>query len=220
MLEGATVFVVDDDDGSRKSVRCLVEPMGVAVELFSSAEEFLDAYDPSQPGCLVTDLRMLGMSGLDLQEELKRRGVQIPTIVMSGYADVSVTVRAMQQGALTLLEKPCRNMELWDAIQKALELNEETHAENLRRREVEERLQALTQQEREILDSIVAGIPNKTIAKNLDISLRTVEARRKTIFQKMKTHSVAELVQAVMLLRISHESPTADTAVGRRPRPR
>lgn len=201
MIEGTTVFVVDDDEASRDSVRCLVEPMGVAVELFPSAEEFLDAYDPSRPGCLVTDLRMLGMSGLDLQEELSRRGIRIPTIVMSGYADVPVTVRAMQQGALTLLEKPCRGMELWDAIQKALELNQKTHAENARRREIENRLQTLTEQEQQILEAIVEGTPNKAIANTLDVSLRTVEARRKCIFQKMKTHSVAELVQAVMEVR-------------------
>ncbi len=201
MLEGTTVFVVDDDEASRDSVRCLVEPMGVAVELFASAEEFLDAYDPSRPGCLVTDLRMLGMSGLDLQEELSRRGIRIPTIVMSGYADVPVAERAMQQGALTLLEKPCRGMELWDAIQKALELDQKTHEENARRREIEDRLQTLTEQEQEILDSIVEGTPNKAIANTLDVSLRTVEARRKSIFQKTKTHSVAELVQAVMEMR-------------------
>ena len=201
MIKGTTVFVVDDDEAGRDSVRCLVEPMGVEVGLFASAEEFLDAYDPSQPGCLVTDLKMLGMSGLELQHELNRQGINIPTIVMSAYADVSVAVRAMQQGALTLLEKPCRGMELWDAIQKALDVDQETREENERRREIEERLQTLTTQEREILESIVEGMPNKAIAKNLDISLRTVEARRKSIFQKMKTHSVAELVQAVMEVR-------------------
>lgn len=201
MIEGATVFVVDDDEAGRDSVRCLVEPMGVGVDLFASAEEFLDAYDQSRPGCLVTDVKMLGMSGLDLQQELNRRGVHIPTIVMTAYADVPVAVRAMQQGALMLLEKPCRGMELWDAIQKALELDQRTRAENVRRREIGERLQTLTAQEREILESNVEGTPNKAIAKNLDISLRTVEARRKSIFQKMKTHSVAELVQAVMEVR-------------------
>jgi FixJ family two-component response regulator len=201
MTEQATVFVVDDDQASRESVRSLVGPMGVRSELFSSAEEFLEAYDPSRPGCLVTDLRMLGMSGVELQEKLNSMGIRIPTIVMSAYADVPVTVRAMQQGAMTLLEKPCRGMELWDAIRKALRQDAQTRQAESNRREIKQRLETLTDQEREVLDLVVSGDLNKVIAKKLDVSLRTVEARRKRIFEKTQTSTVAELVQLVMEVR-------------------
>jgi FixJ family two-component response regulator len=208
MTEEATVFVVDDDKASRESIRSLLWPMGVKTELYSSAEEFLDAYDPSRPGCLVTDLRMLGMSGVELQEKLNRMGISIPTIVISAYADVPVTVRAMQQGALTLLEKPCRGTELWDAIRKGLEQDAQTRKGESHRREIKQRLESLTDQEREVLDLVLSGTLNKVIAKRLDIGLRTVEARRKSIFKKMQAGTVAELVQLVMQVRDREPSET------------
>jgi FixJ family two-component response regulator len=206
MIAGATVFVVDDDPASRESVRALVDPMGVRTELYASAEEFLEAYDPSRTGCLVTDLRMLGMSGVELQQKLNDRGVRLPTIVVSAYADVPVTVRAMQQGALTVLEKPCRDTELWDAIRKALEQDARTRSQFLRRREIARRFEALTDGERKILDLIVQGTSNKTIAHRLDMGLRTVESRRKSIFTKTQTASVAELVELVVRTRDESDS--------------
>ena len=197
MNEEATVFVVDDDEASRESVRSLVEPMGVRTELFASAEEFLETYDPARPGCLVTDLKMLGMSGVELQEQLNSRKITIPTIVISAFADVPVTVRAMQQGALTLLEKPCRGMELWNAIEKALEQDRLNRKDEAQRRDTARQLRSLTAQEKEVLDLIVTGVPNKAIANRLDIGLRTVESRRSNIFRKMGVDTVATLVSAV-----------------------
>lgn len=197
MSKQPTVFIVDDDQASRESVRALVASMNVQAQLFASAEEFLDAYDPATPGCLVTDLRMLGMSGVELLEQLRARGLQLPAIVMSAFADVPVAVRSMQLGALTLLEKPCRNTELWDAIRKALELDTQRRATEQRQRAIRERLESLSPQERDVLDMIMQGVPNKAIANRLEVSLRTVEARRKNVFQKTGTRTVAELVRLI-----------------------
>jgi FixJ family two-component response regulator len=194
-----TVFIVDDDDGSRRSVEALAASMGAATASFASAEEFLQAYDSAQPGCLVTDLRMAGMTGLDLQEQLNGLGRRIPVILMTAYADVPVAVRAMEQGAVTVLEKPCFNSQLWDAISKGLALDVRRRAQDAQRRDCQDRLQELTLHEREVMALVVAGAPNKTIAKRLDVSVRTVENRRQNIFRKMGVTSVATLVQAVLL---------------------
>lgn len=204
-MNQATVFVVDDDQTARESVCSLVEPMDVNVELYSSAEAFLEAYDPDRPGCLVTDLRMMGMNGVELQEELQRRGIDIPTIIISAYADVPVAVRAMRQGAVTVLEKPCRGMELWDAIRSALDLDRKQRDDSARLKIIQQRLDSLADPERDVLERVVSGTPNKAIAKQLDIGLRTVEARRRTIMQKMGVHSVAELVEAVTLVRAARQ---------------
>ena len=198
MSNETTVFIVDDDQAARESVRALVEAMGLTAELFVSAREFLDAYDRSQPGCLVTDLCMLGMTGVELQETLINMGIRIPTIVISGFADVPVTVEAMKRGALTLLEKPCSGTELCDAIRKAIAQDIQNRAAQSRRAEIAKRFDSLTKEEREILDLVVAGTPNKVIATKLDIGLRTVESRRHRIFRKMQAGSLAELIQLTM----------------------
>jgi two-component system, LuxR family, response regulator FixJ len=192
-----TVYIVDDDQGSRESICALVEPMNVRARAFESAEAFLDAFDPDFPGCLVTDLRMLGMSGMELLEKLHERGHRVPTIVLSGHADVPITVRAMQLGALTLLEKPCRSLELWNAIQQALELEQQQRDKSTRVRELQAKLATLTDQERQVLKMIQDGLPNKAIANRLSVSLRTVESRRKSIFEKTHTRTVAELIRVV-----------------------
>jgi two-component system, LuxR family, response regulator FixJ len=198
-----TVFVVDDDTASRDSVMALAGSMGIEARAFESAEEFLAAYDGSQPGCLVTDLRMLGMTGVELLETLRERGVELPTIVLSGHADVPITVRAMQLGAVTLLEKPARSMELWDAIRQALERDQRRREQAGQLQEIQARLSTLTEQEQQVLDMIVAGLPNKAIANRLFVSLRTVESRRKSVFEKTKTRTVAELVRLVESVRSS-----------------
>lgn len=208
MTPEATVFVVDDDDATRRSIQALVGSMGVKTALFESAEAFLDAYDSSQPGCLVTDLRMLGMSGVELQEELNRLGWRIPTILMSAFADVRVTVKAMQLGAITFLEKPCRDMELWDAIRKALADDAEfrTRAESIEN--LRQRIESLTPQEREVMDMIVDGMMNKTIAKRMEVSLRTVEARRQAVFEKIGASCVADLVRLALAAETSERQST------------
>jgi two-component system, LuxR family, response regulator FixJ len=140
---------------------------------------------------------MLGMSGVELLEQLDKRDIRLPTIVLSAHADVPITVRAMQLGAITLLEKPARNLELWDAIFQALETERQSREQAARVREIHRRLDTLTAQERQVLEMIVDGLPNKAIANRLLVSLRTVESRRKSVFDKTKTRTVAELARLV-----------------------
>jgi two-component system response regulator DctR len=193
-----TVFIVDDDTAARESVSSLVSPMGMPTKTFASAEEFLDVVSPRDYGCVVTDLRLAGMSGVDLKHQLNERGIDLPTIVLTGYADVKVAVKAMQLGAITLLEKPAGGIELWDTIRLALEKDEQRRARNAVKRALERRMQSLTEKERQVMDLIVAGMPNKTVARRLDVSLRTVEARRKAVFDKLGARSLALLVQLVI----------------------
>lgn len=189
------VFVVDDAAASREATAALVREMGVESETFASAEEFLESYAGQRPACLVTDVRMLRMSGLELQEELLNRDASMATVVLTAYADTRVTVRAIKNGAITLLEKPCHELELWDAIRSGLAQDAVRVARDERRRDLRARLAKLTPNERSVLELIVAGEPNKTIAFQLGVSVRTVETRRQQVFQKMGAESFAELVR-------------------------
>ncbi len=198
MQDSPTVFVVDDDAQARKSVCALVRSMGIDVAAYGSGEEFLEKYVHGSPGCLVTDVRMLGMSGLELQKELTRREISLPVIVLTAYARTPLTVRAMQAGAVTLLEKPCQDDNLWEAIQTALARDASTRREHERCQGLRTRIGCLTPSQRVVLDMIVEGKPNKMIAEVLDISLRTVENRRREVFERMEADSVAELVRMVI----------------------
>jgi two-component system, LuxR family, response regulator FixJ len=190
-----TVFVVDDDQRASKSVCALVHSLGLEAQAFCSAEDFLARHDRGRPGCLVTDIRMAGMSGLDLQDRLLEQGVRMPVIVLTAYPRTRMTVRAMKAGAVTLLEKPYDEDELWDAIRKALAQEAAIRAETKRREEIRARAASLTPAERTVMELIVQGKANKSIAKQLDVSVRTVESRRHDVFTKMKVDSVAELVR-------------------------
>jgi RNA polymerase sigma factor (sigma-70 family) len=198
MHPNAVVHVVDDHELARNSVCALVESMGIKAIVYASAEEFLESYRSGPPGCLVTDVRMLGMSGIELQERLAADGIDLPVVVITAYANTPLTVRAMRAGAVTLLEKPCNDNDLWDAIREALELNESQRSLARRRQEIRQHLEQLTPQERDVLDRIVAGKLNKVIARELDVSIRTVENRRHNIFRKLRAESVAELVRLVL----------------------
>lgn len=198
MTSADRVFVVDDDEASREAVVTLVGEMGLEAHGYASAEEFLESYDGRRPACLVTDVRMLKMSGLELQEELGRRGYGLATVVLTAYAETPVTVRAIKNGAVTLLEKPCRDLELWDAIRTALAEDARNVERDTRRLEALRRLESLTPSERQVLDMVAAGAPNKAIASRLDVSVRTVEVRRKAVFEKMGADSVASLVRRVL----------------------
>ncbi len=190
-----TVFVVDDDELMRTSICALACSMGIRTEAFCSAEEFLENYVDGRPACLVPDVRLPGMSGLELQEKLRELDVHLPTIVITAYASIPLTVRAMQGGALTLLEKPFGDNELWDAIRKALAEDAEQRATHEHRRELRRRIELLTPTQREVMDLIVDGKSNKWIAKELDLGIRTVESRRREVFEQMQAESVAELVR-------------------------
>jgi len=194
-----TVYVVDDDRDSRMSVCALVRSMGIQAESFSSAEEFLASYRKGQPGCLVTDVRMLGMSGLELQEKLLELNMPLPVVVLTAFASTPMTVQAMKLGAVTLLEKPAEENRLWESIRDALAQDTATRSRVETRDECRRRLDTLTPAEREVMDFVVEGVANKVIAKRLGKSLRTVEARRGEIFRKTQVDSVAQLVRLVMI---------------------
>ena len=196
-----TVFVVDDDESGRASVCGLMRSHGIAVQPFASAEEFLDFYTTDLPGCVVTDLRLTGRNGVELQEELLARDLRIPVIVLTGFARTPVTVRAMRNGAVTMLDKPFHADDLWLAIRQALAIDGDRRAKRELQSQIRDRLDQLTHSENQVLQMVIDGIPNKTIALRLDISERTVESRRHEIFAKMRADSVAELVRMVMEVR-------------------
>ncbi len=203
MTDEPTVFVVDDDELARESVCALVRSMQARAEAFSSAEEFLQQYDVGRTGCLVTDVRMMGMSGLELQDKLQELKIALPVVVMTAYAKTSLTVRAMQSGAVTLLEKPCEENELWDAIRTGLAKDAESRADRAQRSDVLRRIEELTPKQRQVMDFIVAGRSNKWIAHELDVGVRTVEARRSEVFDRMQAASLADLVRLTVEANLS-----------------
>lgn len=193
----ATIYVVDDDNSVRDSLRVLLESAGFAVESFDSAEAFLGQYDPERAGCVVLDERMPGMNGRALQEELLRRRALSPVILITAYAEVALAVDAMRLGAVTLIEKPFRDAVLLDAIREALERDREARLRHQNRSALEARLGTLTRRQREVMELLIRGLPNKLIAGELGISDRTVELHRSRVLQKMQAGSVAELAYAV-----------------------
>lgn len=192
------VYVIDDDRAARESVCALVRSMGFAARPFASAEEFLEQLTPDCRGCVVTDVRMEGLSGDQLQARLNQQEIFLPIIVLTAYARTPLTVKVMREGAVTLLEKPYEEDELWDAIRKALQIDAAQYSQHERRQEIRRRFEELSPQEVEVLKGVVAGKPNKQIARQLDVSLRTVESRRHDLFEKMGVRSVAELVRQVI----------------------
>ncbi|HEY2826093.1 MAG TPA: response regulator [Pirellulales bacterium] len=193
-----SVFIVDDDPAARDSMAALIQSRGLQAETYESGEDFLDRYDRSKSGCLVIDVRMAGMSGLDLQDRLVEEGIDLPVVVITGYGDIPTAVRAMRNGAATFLEKAPGHNKLWDSISQAMENGAATRSERLLRYEIRRRLATLTPDERRVLDKLIQGRPNKTIARDLDLGLRTVELRRAMILQKMLASSLAELVRMVV----------------------
>ena len=193
-----TVMVVDDDSGVRNAMRVLFKTVGLNSMLFASAQEFLDSYEPSQLGCLVLDIRMPGMSGLELQEQLNMRGAVIPVIFMSGHADIPMAVEAMQHGAFDFLQKPFREQELLDRIQRAIAKHQQLRQSLGEVARIRGLLELLTPREREVLDLMAQGKQNKAIAQALDVSPRTIEIHRSRVMEKMNAHSVAELVRMTM----------------------
>jgi two-component system, LuxR family, response regulator FixJ len=193
-----TVYIVDDDQATRKSLRWLVETLGVQVQTYHCAVSFLDAYDASMPGCLVLDMMMPGMNGLELQRELIERGIEIPVIVLTGYADVPTAVRALKSGAVEFLEKPFNDDVLLEQIRMALTLDARRRSERGTLDVVRERTARLTPRESEILALVVEGLSSKEIASRLSVSFKTVEAHRAKVMRKMEAESVAQLVRMVV----------------------
>ena len=191
------IYVVDDDAAVRDSLTLLLRAVGLTGQAFSSATEFLQNYDTEQHGCLVADIRMPGMSGLDLQDELTRLGAHIPLIFITGHGDVPMAVDAMKSGALDFIEKPFRDQDLLDRVNQAVSWDKERRTRNLETLAIRERLAALTPRETEVMERVVQGQANKVIAMDLGVSQRTVEIHRARVMEKMEVRSVAKLVHAV-----------------------
>jgi FixJ family two-component response regulator len=195
---GQRVYVVDDDEAIRDSLVWLLESQAFTVAVYHSAESFLEAYREEMRGCLVLDVRMPGMSGLELYERLGARGATLPVVFVTGHGDVPMAVSALKKGAVDFIEKPFSDREMVRLVEQCLELDR-THGD-ARRREVEiaRRIAALTERERTVMDLVVAGKANREIASDLDISVKTVEVHRGRVMEKMGAGSVAELVQAAL----------------------
>ncbi|HAH48388.1 MAG TPA: DNA-binding response regulator [Planctomycetaceae bacterium] len=191
----ATVFVVDDDPAIRKSLRWLIESVGLKVQTHELASEFLESYSPEFPGCLVLDVRIPGMSGLELQEKLRERGYDIPVIIVSGYGDVPMAPRAMKAGAIDFLEKPVSDQVLLDYIQKGIETDIRNKQNRVQNQDLMERKETLTRREREVMEYVVVGFSSREIAEKLNVSFKTVEAHRAKIMKKMQAKSVPKLIQ-------------------------
>jgi two-component system, LuxR family, response regulator FixJ len=201
-MTDATVFVVDDDQAVRDGLRQLLQAVGLRVQTYASARDFLTTYQPDTPGCLVLDIRMPGMGGLDLQAQLVQEGVRLPVIFLTGHGDVPAAVRALKAGAMDFLQKPVNSQSLLDLVQQAIRRDAEARATSAEQAEITRRLATLTAREREVLDRMVAGKANKVIAVELAISERTVEFHRGKIMRKMHARSLAELVNIVNTHRV------------------
>ena len=194
MSSEPTVFVVDDDSEVRETLKWLVESVGLKIETFASAQDFLNTYDPARPGCLVTDVRMPGMSGIELQAKLMAEEVTLPIIVVSGYADVPTAVRSMKGGAIDFVEKPFNEQMLLERIQLSILEDARLRQKRSQRERARARLRSLTPRERQVMDLVILGRSNKEIARELNISPKTVEVHRSNVMAKMNAQSLAELV--------------------------
>lgn len=195
-----TVFVVDDDQGVRKALHALASASGLAVETFASADEFLAQLDPRRPGCLVLDIRLGSVSGLDLQDDLRQRGCTMPVIMITAYGNVPTSVRAMRGGAIDFLQKPFPPRLLLDRIREAIDIDRENRAAARKRARIEARIASLTPREREIMELLVTTGTSKEIAQKLDLSVRTVEGHRREVLRKMEVGSATQLVRALSLI--------------------
>ncbi|PQO35757.1 DNA-binding response regulator [Blastopirellula marina] len=214
MPTNPTVFVIDDDPAARESIGMLIRSLGLKVETFASAEQYLQTFDANRPGCVVTDMRMLGLSGLELQEQLVEMGERIPVILISAHANMQIAVKAMRNGAITFLEKPCQQQEIIDAVNEAIALDSRWRQESRESTEAKENYEKLNAGERDVMKLMMIGKANKVIANRLDVSLRTVEARRHNVFKKMNVDNIPDLTRLAMKideLRAEIES-NADTA--------
>ena len=201
MARDAVVHLIDDDDGVRRAVAFLLTTSGYAVRVYESAAAFLEALPTVQPGCIVTDVRMPEMDGLELQRQLKQRGIGLPVIVVTGHGDVPLAVEAMKAGAIDFIEKPFNDEKLLSAIRIAIDRHSRDASREDEIAAIRAKIDALSPREREVLDGLVAGLPNKTIAYDLKISARTVVVHRANLMTRMGARSVADLVRMVFVVR-------------------
>jgi FixJ family two-component response regulator len=197
---GAIVYVVDDDEAIRDSLQLLLRSIGLRSAVFDSAAAFLESFDPTAHACLLADIRMPGMSGLELQKELVERHIEIPTIFITGHGDVPMAVRAMKGGAVDFIQKPFRDQDLIDRIHEALQKDSERNEARQHEIDVLKRVESLTPREREVMHKVVEGCANKVIALDLGVSQRTVELHRARVMHKMGVRSLADLVRLAGLI--------------------
>jgi two-component system response regulator FixJ len=203
MARDAVVHLIEDDEGVRQALAFLLSASGLAVRVYESAVAFLDALPTLQTGCVVTDVRMPGMDGLELQRQLKARGIELPVIVMTGHGDVPLAVEAMKAGAIDFLEKPFNDEILLSAIRVAIDRQARTAHRDDEAAAILEKLASLSAREREVLEGLVAGRPNKTIAYDMNISDRTVEVHRAHLMAKMGAANLSELLRMAFLVRLT-----------------
>ena len=213
MIPEPTVFVVDDDAAIRKSLRFLIESVGLHVETFATAEQFLERYDRRRAGCLLLDVRMPGMSGLHLQDELVVRKVRLPIIIITAYAEVSTAVGALRKGAVDFIEKPFSDQVLLDRVLHAIEIDRRARQAEAEQAVTAERLAQLTVREREVMDGVIVGKANKVIATELGISEKTVESHRARVMKKLGVETLADLIRLALGAGGVRENP--DTTKGK-----
>ena len=201
MTEAAVVFVVDDDPSVRSSLKFLISTVGLHVKTFDSAEAALQKLTPDAPGCLVLDVRLRGLSGLDLQAELAARNCQVPIVFITGHGDIPMTVRAMKAGAVEFLTKPFRDQDLLDAVRVALERDRARREQEKEITDLQQRFDSLTSREREVISMVVAGKLNKQIADQLGTAENTIKVHRSRAMDKMHAQSVADLVRMIEKLK-------------------
>jgi RNA polymerase sigma factor (sigma-70 family) len=205
MSSEPTVFVVDDDQAMRNSLKWLIESVAMQVETYSSAKDFINNYYPGRSGCLLLDVRMPGMSGLELQQYLNEQQIQIPIIIITGHGDVPMAVRAMKAGAVDFIQKPFNDEFLLDSIRNAMTLDEKMRNLQSQRAEIAQRLEQLTPRELEVMAMVTDGKSNKEIANTLDVSSKTVEAHRARVMEKMQASSLANLVRMAIVANLPSE---------------
>lgn len=193
------VYIVDDDEAVRDSLCFLLKSVGIAGNAFSSGNEFLEAYDLDWQGCILLDIRMPGVSGMEVQRQLAERNCALPIIFITGHGDIPMAVEAMHLGAFDFIQKPFHDQELLDRIQQALATYRETQDELALKKEVQERYEKLTPREKEVMEAVVRGHANKVIAMDLELSQRTVEIHRARVMEKMQARSLASLVKFSLL---------------------
>jgi two-component system, LuxR family, response regulator FixJ len=206
-----TVFLVDPDGLTRDAVKKLTNQMDLRCEAFGSGQEFLDALDPDQPGCVVLEIKVPGINGLQIQQRLREAGVMFPVIFISAGPSVSIAVHAMRAGALHFLEKPVRENDLWNAVQEAVQLDQRRRQAQLQQQEVEERVGTLTEKEQAVLEMIAEGLAKHSIAIELGVSVRTIEHHRTQLMRKLQTSSLTGLMQFALSRKNGH-SPTDGTS--------
>ena len=195
-----TVFVIDDDAAVRQGLSFMFRSAGYSVEAFASAHSFLEDYDPRRGGCLLLDVQMPRITGLELQQRLNLRGWRIPVIFITGHGTIPSAIAAMKSGAFDFIEKPLREDTLLESVERALHWNDKAYEERLERATLQGRAALLTPREREVFELVAAGEPNKVIASRLDISFRTVELHRTHIIEKLKARSLSDLIRMAIIL--------------------